>query len=74
MVDGIASLLKDMFISLQNLWDWFNTPLFTLDLSWIPIDAFKDLNYSISPLFLFSTTGIVLIMVLWLAKLMLKWW
>ena len=73
MVDGIASLLKDMFISLQSLWDWFNTPLFTLNLSWIPIDSLKNLNYEITPLFLFSTTGIALIMVIWLAKLMLKW-
>lgn len=74
MANGIASLLKDMFVSMQSLWSWFNTPLFTLNLSWIPIDALKNLNYEITPLFLFSTTGIVLIMVIWLAKLMLKWW
>lgn len=74
MANGIASLLKDMFTSLQSLWDWFNTPLFTLNLSWIPVDAFKNLDYEITPLFLISTTGIMLIMVIWLAKLMLKWW
>lgn len=74
MVTGISDLLKNIFISMQDLWSWFNTPLFQLKLDWIPIDALKGLDYQITPLFLFSTTGIVLIMVIWLAKLMLKWW
>lgn len=65
--------INQLFISLSKAWDWFITPLFTLDFSWAPVDFLKNIHYEISPLFLVSFIGLSLTLVVIIVKLFFKW-
>lgn len=63
-----------LFQGLANIGEWLVTPLFTLKLEWVPIDWVKSLSGDVTPLFLISTSGLILVITLWGVKLFLKWW
>ena len=65
--------LNQLFVGLSKAWDWFTTPLFTLNFDWSPIDFLKNIHYEVTPLFLIGFTGLSLALVVMLVKLFLKW-
>ena len=66
--------LNQLFIALSKAWDWFITPLFTLNFDWSPIDFLKNIHYEVTPLFLVGFVGLSLSLVVMLVKLFFKWW
>ena len=66
--------LNQLFTALSKAWDWFITPLFTLNFDWSPIDFLKNIHYEVTPLFLVGFVGLSLSLVVMLIKLFFKWW
>lgn len=66
--------INQLFIALSKAWDWFITPMFELNLDWIPVDSLKNIHYEVTPLFLVGFIGLSLALVVMVAKLFLKWW
>lgn len=66
--------INQLFIALSKAWDWFTTPMFKLNLDWIPVDSLKNIHYEVTPLFLVGFVGLSLALVVMVAKLFLKWW
>lgn len=74
MTSELFDWVNQLFIALSKAWEWFTTPLFTLNFDWSPVDFLKGINYEVTPLFLIGFVGLSLSLVVMLVKLFFKWW